>query len=103
MDRAPSGGNLNEIQWRYDELAREILDAIAAAPAGITGETAWDLINFLRPDGRFPEFYDGARGEGRIQVHGSVSLCELTSRWIKSLYGYYGDEPIILHLEPFLK
>ncbi|MGA2761941.1 MAG: C45 family autoproteolytic acyltransferase/hydrolase [Spirochaetia bacterium] len=98
-----AGGNLNEIQWRYDELNREILDAIAAAPAGITEETAWGLINFLRPDGRFPEFYDGAREEGRIQVHGSVSLCELTSRWIKSLYGYYGDEPIILHLEHFLK
>ena len=100
-----AGGNLNEIQWRYDELSREILDAIAASPSGVTEETAWDLINFLRPNGRFPEFYNpgGQRSWADIQVHGSISLCELTKRKMKSLYGYYGDEPVTVHLGSYIE
>ena len=100
-----AGGNLNEIQWRYDELSREILDAIDASPSGVTEEAAWDLINFLRPGGRFPDFYnpDGLPTGAGIQVHGSVSLCELTTRSIKSLYGYYGDQPVTIHLQNYLR
>lgn len=99
-----AGGNLNEIQWRYDELNRQILDAIAASPSGVTEETAWDIITFLRPGGKFPEFYnpDRAKGDAEIQVHGSVSLCELTAGTMKSLYGYYGDEPVTVHLQSYL-
>ena len=100
-----AGGNLNEIQWRYDELSREILDAIAASPSGVTEETAWDLINFLRPNGRFPDFYNpgGERSWADIQVHGSVSLCELTKRKMTSLYGYYGDKPVTVHLGSYIE
>ena len=102
-----TGGEVNEIQWRYDELTREILDAIDAAPSGITEEAAWDLITFLRPDGRFPDFYgpegqSPRTGEG-VQVHGSVSLCELKGTTMKSLYGYYGDEPVMVHLRNYLE
>ncbi len=37
-----------------------------------------------------------------VQVHGNVTLCELTRRTLITLYGYYGDEPVTLHLESFL-
>ncbi len=111
-------GNTNDIQWRYDELNREILDSLDASPGGISEETAWDLANFLRPNGRFPAYYNpGASRPGEdirpwedvrpredirpwedVQVHGSVTLCELTERVMKCLYGYYGDEPVTVHL-----
>jgi hypothetical protein len=100
-----AGANLNEMQWRYDELNREILDALDAAPTGITEETAWSLINFLRPNGRFPDFYNPGTGQAwnDVQVHGSITLCELTDRRMKSLYGYYGDEPVTMHLGNYVE
>jgi hypothetical protein len=99
-----AGGNQNDIQWRYDELNKEILDALDAAPGGIGERAAWDLIDFLRPDGKFPEYYNpgSARDWRRVQVHGSVTLCELTGRTMTSRFGYYGDAPVTLHLESFL-
>jgi hypothetical protein len=96
-------GDSNDIQWRYDELNREILAALAAAPEGINEATAWDLVDFLRPDGRFPGYYNPESKEDwrNIQVHGSVTLCELTSRTFTSLFGYYGDEPVSIHLRNY--
>ena len=98
-----SSGDQNDIQWRYDELNRDVLGALAAAPAGIDEKTAWDLINFLRPDGKFTDYYNpgGTRDWREIQVHGSVTLCELTSRTFTSLFGYYGDQPVTIHLRDF--
>jgi hypothetical protein len=94
-----TAGEQNDIQWRYDELNREIFDALAA-PGGVDEAAAWDLVNFLRPDGRFPDYYNpGSRQDWRqVQVHGSVTLSELTSRTFTSLFGYYGDEPVTIHL-----
>ena len=99
-----AGTNQNDIQWRYDELNREILDALDAAPAGLGEGTAWDLIDFLRPDGRFPEYYNrGADHPWRqVEVHGSVSLCELRGRTMRSLFGYYGDQPVSMQLGTYL-
>ena len=98
-----SSGDQNGIQWRYDELNREIQAALAAAPAGIDEAAAWELIDFLRPDGQFPGFYNpGAKEDWRrVQVHGSVTLCELTSRTFTSLFGYYGDQPVTIHLQNY--
>ena len=98
-----TAGESNDIQWRYDELNREILAALAAAPTGIDERTAWELINFLRPDGKFPDYYNpGSKKDWReVQVHGSVTLCELTSRTFTSLFGYYGDEPVTIHLKNY--
>jgi hypothetical protein len=100
-----NGATQNEIQWRYDELNRAITAALAEAPAGIDAAAAWELIDFLRPDGKFPEFYNpgAARDWRKIQVHGSVTLCELTSRTLTSLFGYYGDEPVTIHLVNYLR
>jgi hypothetical protein len=99
-----SGGQQNDIQWRYDELNREILEAIDAAPSGIGADTAWNLINFLKPNGTFPDYYNpsGALPWEEVQVHGSVTLCELTGRTLTSLFGYYGDEPLTIHLPHYL-
>jgi hypothetical protein len=96
-------GDSNDIQWRYDELNREILAAVAAAPGGIDEATAWDLVDFLRPDGRFPDYYNpGSKEDWRhVQVHGSVTLCELTTRTFTSLFGYYGDAPVTIHLRNY--
>jgi hypothetical protein len=99
-----AGGSLNEFQWRYDELSREILDALDAAPSGIDEQAAWQLIDFLRPNGKFPAYYnpDRTRDWREVQVHGSVSLCELTARTLTSRFGYYGDEPVTIHLDAYL-
>jgi hypothetical protein len=99
-----AGRNLNDIQWRYDELNREILEAIDAEPNGVTEKTAWDIIDFLRPNGRFPRYYnEGPPGEWeKVLVHGSVTLCELTRLSFTTRFGFYGDPPVTLHLAPFL-
>src|SRR5208337_4184311 len=82
-----SGADQNDMQWRYDELNREILAALAGAPSGIDETAAWEMIDFLRPDGKFPDYYmAGAKEDWRkAQVHGSVTLCELTTRTFTSL------------------
>jgi hypothetical protein len=98
-----AGGEQDDIQWRYDELNREILEALDAAPDGIDEEGAWRLIDFLHPNGAFKSYYnrDGGRWED-VQVGGSVTLCELLGRTFTSRFGYYGDPPVTLHLMPFL-
>jgi hypothetical protein len=98
-----AGVNQNDIQWRYDELNREVLEAIDAAPAGITESTAWELIDFLRPDGKFPDYYNrGGHPWQEVEVHGSVTLCELSGLTMKSRFGYYGDQTVSLHLGTYL-
>jgi hypothetical protein len=96
-----AGGEQNDIQWRYDELNREILEALDAAPNGINEQEAWRLIDFLHPNGAFKSYYRGGKWED-VQVGGSVTLCELTSRTITTRFGYYGDPPVTLHLRPFM-
>jgi hypothetical protein len=95
-----AGGEQNDIQWRYDEMNIRIHAALAAAPAGVDAETAWNLINFLSPGGQWAEYYNpgGTRDWRQVQVHGSVTLCELTTRTFTSLFGYYGDDPVTVHL-----
>ena len=97
-----AGGDHDEMQWRYDELAREIHDALADGKA-VDERAAWEIVNFLRPNGRFPNFYNpgGAKDWRPVQVHGSVTLCELHSRTFTSLFGYYGDAPVTVHLASY--
>jgi hypothetical protein len=94
----------DDFQWRYDELNKEVLEALHACPGGLDDATAWSLINFLTPADRFPAYYnpDGTKKWQNIQVHGSVSLCDLTARKMKSLFGYYGDDPITITLPRYL-
>lgn len=91
-------GNVNDIQWRYDELNNEILSALDSGP--IDEPTAIQLVDFLAPgplDGpyarKFPDYYNSAKKDWRtVVIHGTVSLCELKSQVMQSHYGYYGDD-----------
>lgn len=96
-----SEGQLDDIQWRYDKLNDLILSHYGA----IDWNEAWNLINFLAPDGCYETgYYDhnadykytNEQGQQSLtkQVLGSVTLCNLTTKVAKSLYGYYADDPI---------
>jgi hypothetical protein len=105
-----SSGDLNDIQWRYDALNYQILNIINEIKQGkrdkIDDATAWKLIDYLspQPGSYYPDYYNPGQKEDwkTIQVHGSVSLCELKTRTMTSLFGYYGDAPITIHLEKYL-
>ncbi len=99
-----AGANINDFQWRYDRLNALILDALAASPGGISASTAWEIVNFLNPGDGTPAYYnpDGAVPWKEVQVHGSVNLCDLSGRTIKSLFGCYGDAPVTLRLMSYL-
>jgi hypothetical protein len=99
-----AGDHTADIQWRYDELNKRLLDLISGSPGGVSEDTAWNTINFLRADGDFPKYYnpDGSIPPNKVQVHGSVSLCELKTRVLKSLYGYYGDDPVTIRLMNYI-
>jgi hypothetical protein len=93
----------DDFQWRYDELNKELLEALDAHPDGLDDATAWSLINFLTPSGRFAEYYKTPGQQWQdVQVHGSVTLCDLTARKMKSLFGYYGDDPVTITLPKYL-
>jgi hypothetical protein len=84
-------GNLNDIQWRYDELNNQILNAYG----NISFAKAKQLIDFLAPYGKFPDYYQhnkpSSDGKTKI-VRGSVSVCNLTDKVVESHYGFYADE-----------
>ncbi len=94
---------LSQMQWRYDALNKELLTSYG----NIDDHKAWDLINFLRPNhsGPYPKFYGHHRTPDQIKdivVHGSTSLLNLTNLTMKSIYGYYGDEPVSLSLQFYI-
>jgi hypothetical protein len=103
-----AGGSQNDIQWRYDELNRRILDALdsghGTAIGGVDDDDAWRLIDFLNPGGDIKDYYNtgNVMDWRRVQVHGSVTLCELTERGMTSRFGYYGDDPVTIHLGRYL-
>lgn len=100
-----AGSNLNDIQWRYDELNNELLQAIDDAQKGVKIDhaKALDLIDFLRPTGKFPTYRNKDGGDpDKIVIHGSISLCELKEKVIDSHFGYYGDKWVTIHL-PYYK
>jgi hypothetical protein len=100
-----AGADLADFQWRYDALNSLILEAIDAAPGGIGLDEAWALIDFLDPArGKYADYYNpgGKLDPATIQVHGSVNLLELSSRSMRSLWGYYGDEAVTIRLASYL-
>ncbi len=100
-----TGDEYDDMQWRYDQLNLRVQQAVAAGPVSWDG--AWALANFLRPGPNPTEPERTYHGGGapdwqRIQITGSISLCDLDTCTIKSLYGYYGDEPLTLTLPRYL-
>jgi hypothetical protein len=96
-----ASGNINDIQWRYDELNHELLDM--TKKGYITYNEAKDTIDFLDPAGKFPAYYNAdGKPLDQVQVHGSVSILDLKELTIESHYGYYSDQWIILSLKKYL-
>jgi hypothetical protein len=105
-----AAGSINDIQWRYDELNCEILDAIGFAKESkrpVNKDRAWRILNFLSPQPtyKFPEYRNpnDEKEWQTIPVHGSISLFELKAKTIRSLFGYYGDETITITLPNYLE
>ena len=96
-----AGSNMNDIQWRYDELNDELLRALKAARSGgplIDNLTARKIIDFRAPGSSdYTVKFPNDNWES-MQIHGSVSLCELTTKTITSHYGYYGDGWVTINL-----
>ena len=97
-----AGGDMNDIQWRYDELNFELLTAMDAYKADhnklIDNLKARQIIDFRAPGSndyavKFPK-----TAWETIQINGSISLCELKSKMITSHYGYYGDPWVTITL-----
>jgi hypothetical protein len=98
--------NYNDIQWRYDELNRQVMDAYG----GITFDKALEIIDFLAPYPKTrpnPEYYASKNkkksSDGKSYViDGSVSICNLTDRVIKSHFGYYHDDWVQITLRNYV-
>lgn len=93
----------NDIQWRYDELNFEILNELEKGP--VNYKTAKDLIDFLSPYGKFPDYYKNSprsKDGKEIRIEGSVSICDLKNKTIESHYGYYCDGWIKLTLPKYI-
>ncbi|MGE5341751.1 MAG: hypothetical protein ACM3SY_09755 [Candidatus Omnitrophota bacterium] len=102
-----ASADLNDIQWRYDALNVQILESLKCNPSGIDEPTAWRLIEFLSPNpaiGFYPEYYnkDFQQDWKEIVIEGSISLFELKGRKMISHFGFYGDEPITIHLLKYI-
>ena len=96
----------NDIQWRYDELNKRVMNAYGK----IDFDKALELIDFLAPypkKGRQHNYYPSIKGDKNPKgkeyvIDGSVSVCNLTDRIIKSHFGYYGDEWVQITLGKYV-
>jgi hypothetical protein len=98
------GDSVNEIQWRYDELNNLILSAIERKGC-INLESAREIIDFLAPYGKTPDYYlnspksiDGQQ----TQIKGSTSLFDLKGLTAYNHYGYYCDEWVKTSLKNYI-
>lgn len=101
----------NDVPWRYDALN----DLLQTQFGSLDADTAWTAINFLSPTiGKYPDYYvyhkspvitymgpDGKPHE-TTEVHGCVTLCNLSEKTMKSLYGYYADPPVEITLPNYI-
>jgi len=98
-----ASGNIQDIQWRYDELNNELLNALEHPP--VTYATLKNIMLFCSPySAKFPDYYNpqGLPKE-KVYVHGAISLIDLKSNVIESLYGYFKDEWVTIHLNEYFK
>ncbi|MBN1857946.1 hypothetical protein JW848_01935, partial [Candidatus Bipolaricaulota bacterium] len=98
-------GRADDSQWRYDELNRRILDVLERDGA-VSYDEAKGLIDFLAPDGDFPEYYrqipKGPDGK-ETMIYGSVSLFDLKKRTVESHYGYSADRWVRVELLRYIE
>jgi hypothetical protein len=96
-----AAGNLNDLQWRYDELNNQLLAALDKGY--MTYQEAKAAIDFLAPDRQYPDYYNkDGKPLNQVQIHGSVSLMDLKAKTIETRYGYYSDEWVKITLIKYL-
>jgi len=92
----------NALQWRYDALCWLLNSAYGT----LTRDSARSIIDFLAPNGIYPQFYwwNGVKpADWRKQrIDGSVTLFDCTNLWLTCHWGNYGDEWVELHLAAYL-
>ncbi len=87
----------DDLQWRYDELNNELLTLLEKGY--ITYDEAKNTINFLSPDGKFPDYYNKDHQPlETLAIQGCVSIMDLKKVTIDSHYGYYDDEWVTITL-----
>jgi hypothetical protein len=95
------GDKLNNSQWRYDVLNKELLNALESENGMIDYNTAKKLIDFLAPYGKYPDYYSAnprSKDGKEIMIKGSVSMFDLKNKTVESHFGYYCDDWIKVSL-----
>jgi hypothetical protein len=115
-----------------NQLLTKLYSAPDGQVRPLTLDEAKSLINYLTPDplrGRFPDYYNPPperkglqrlwdllrhlirRQDGAIpatsdwrdvQIHGSISLMDLSKKTMHSYYGFYGDGWVTTHLGEYV-
>jgi hypothetical protein len=99
------GNEIQDFQWRYDELNNRILTALETK-GYIDYETAKELIDFLSPYGNFPDYYKHnpkSKDGEQTRIEGATSLFDLKNKTIESHYGYYCDEWVKITLLNYIE
>jgi hypothetical protein len=96
-------GNADDIQWRYDELNRRLVATLDKNGGRMSYEEARKIIDFLAPDGDFPDYYNAKRQPlSEVPIGGSVSLMDLKNKTMESHYGFHADEWVKISLPNYL-
>jgi len=94
-------GNIDDIQWRYDELNNELLTILEQGY--MTYDEAKAAIDYLAPYRKFPDYYNKDRKpHDQVQIHGSVSIIDLKQLTIETHYGYFSDEWIKISMKNYI-
>jgi hypothetical protein len=97
------GKRVNDIQWRYDELHRQLHDRLKEK-GSIGIADARELISFLAPYGKNRDYYAGnpkSRNGRETRIEGALSVFDLKNRTVESHYGYYCDKWVKLTLPAY--
>ncbi len=88
-----TGGQANDIQWRYDAMSYQIKQELKNR-GQIDYPRAKRLAEFLSPHGAYPQYYQKnpkSRDGKALRIQGCLSLFDLKARTAESHYGYYSD------------
>ncbi len=98
-------GTEDDMQWRYDELASQIREALGPdrrRPRRITLEQAKALIDFLSPLRKHPSYYVRNPVDPKgTRIEGAVTLCDLSARVMHAYYGHYDSRWVRLTLPAY--
>lgn len=91
----------DDIQWRYDVLNKMLLDSYG----DIDFDRAQEIISLLKPEGIYPEYYtkNPKSSDGKTKsIEGTISVCDLKNKIMRSHFGYYADEWMQITLPNYL-